>query len=1105
MRNLMVLLCVVFILTCCKDEKKNVSSKEGISTLFRLLPGDSTGIRFINQLQTREDFDVFRYRNFYNGGGVGIGDINNDGLADVFLTSNMGDNRLYLNKGNWKFEDISAKAGVKGIKVWSTGVSMADVNGDGWLDIYVCNSGDIKGNNRENELFINNKDLTFSDQAPRYGLNDDGYSTHAAFFDYDKDGDLDCYVLNNSFRPISTLGYKNLRNQRDKDGGHKLFRNDNSHFVDVSEEAGIFGSVIGFGLGVTVGDLNQDHWPDIYVSNDFYERDYIYINQKNGKFSEELEKYMGHLSMFSMGADLADLNNDGYPEIFSTDMLPKDDYRLKTLASFETYDVYQLRLKNGYYHQYMRNMLHLNNRDGSFSEIGELAGVSSTDWSWGALIADFDNDANKEIFISNGIYKDVTNQDFVEFLGSSDQIRAAIEGKKINFQEFVDRMPSVKLPNFMFRNNGDLKFTDVAKEWGLAEPSFSNGAAYGDLDNDGDLDLVVNNVNQESFVYRNQSQEKKGGNYLSISLQGAGMNTFALGACVQLFAGDQILTFDHMPIRGFQSSMDYKITAGLGSVDVVDSITVTWPDERITKLKKVNANQNLSLDQKDAVEAPLSRNTVRPVYKEVKASTIVHVENSFNDFDRDRLLYHMLSTQGPAFSIGDLNADGLDDFYMGGAIGTPGEIYVQSRDNKFIPLKSGVFDDGISAEDVASAFFDADGDDDLDLYVVSGGSENLNQSRASLDRFYINKSVKNGKPVFERSSTHIPVSYQSGSCVKPVDFDNDGDLDLFIGTRVIPSYYGLPCDQVLLQNDGKGSYTNVTSTYAPELRKLGMVTDAEWFDFDHDKFPDLIIVGDWMPITIFKNDGRKLSRVNSVPGLENSNGWWNCLTSADIDNDGDVDFVAGNLGLNSKFKPSVSSPVSLYVYDFDNNGSLEPVFAYLKDGVEYPYALRQDIIKQMSSMKKKFVFYKDYASKSLTDIIPPGDLKKADHLFFYEARTSVIVNQGNGTFNVQPLPMAAQVSPVFAIASTLINEDKYPDLILGGNLFSVKPEVGRYDALRGLVLYGNGKGDFKPVLNYESGLTVDGETRHISIMRSGKKKLLAFIQNNDTIKFYQPR
>jgi hypothetical protein len=1017
----------------------------------------------------------------------------------------MGENKLYLNKGNWKFEDITQKAGVKGTRVWSTGVSMADVNGDGWLDIYVCNSGDINGDNRENELFINNKDLTFTDKAAGYGLADEGFSTHAAFFDYDKDGDLDCYVLNNSFRPIATLGYRNLRDKRDPTGGDKLYRNDNGKFNDVSEQAGIYGSVIGFGLGVTVGDVNQDTWPDLYISNDFYERDYLYINNHDGTFSEKIEDYMGHLSMFSMGADLADLNNDGYPEIFSTDMLPEDDYRLKTLAAFETYDVYQLRLQNDYYHQFMRNMLHVNNQDGTFREVGELAGVSATDWSWGALMADFDNDGFKEIFVCNGIYKDVTNQDFVEFLGSSEQIRAAIEGKKIDFKEFVDKMPSVKLSNYMYTRSGDdWRYINVSEGWGLDEPSFSNGAAYGDLDNDGDLDLVINNVNQELFVYQNQSSERKAGNYLAITFHGPPGNPFGLGAAVHAFTPNGNLTFDHMPIRGFQSSMDYKMVIGLGKQAKVDSLVIRWPDNRIEVVKDVKANQELRADHANAtVIADRSGTLVKTVLQEVSAQEIVHKENEFNDFDRDRLLYHMLSTQGPAFAKADLNGDGLDDFFLGGAAGMPGRIYMQRADFSFTTLPEDVFAADAQAEDVSAVFFDADGDQDLDLYVVSGGSEHLTQSANNVDRLYENKGLRKGVPQFEKTEGKIPAMYQSGACVKPADIDNDGDLDLFVSTRVVPSYYGMPCDQFLLLNDGKGTFQDVTGAVAPQLRRLGMVTDAVWFHYDNDGFPDLMMVGEWMPITIFKNDGKQLTRVDTVPGLLNTDGWWNRIREADLDGDGDADFVIGNLGLNSRFKPTADSPLSLYVNDFDQNGSIEPVFTFLKGAEEYPVPLRQDLIKQMSSLKKKFVFYKDYADKSVKDIFEPKLLERATKLSFYEPRTSVLINNGPQGFSLRPLPVQAQVAPVYGIEVQDVNNDQHMDILLGGNLFAVKPEIGRYDALHGLVLTGDGKGTFTPLTSLQSGINLQGEVRHIGVLKGKRGLYYAFVRNNNSMKFYR--
>lgn len=1088
-----------------KEDVAPVVAESKVPTVFNRLTGGETGIVFRNDLTVSEDFDVFRYRNFYNGGGVGIGDFNNDGLADVYLTANMGDNKLFLNKGDWKFEDITKKAGVSGTKVWSTGVSIADINADGLLDIYVSNSGDIKGDHRENELFINNGDLTFTDRAEEYGLADKGFSTHAAFFDFDKDGDLDCYVLNNSFRPISTLGFKNLRDKRDTGGGHRLYRNDKGHYVDISEAAHIYGSVIGFGLGVTVGDVNQDNWPDLYVSNDFYERDYLYINNHDGTFKESLEQYIGHLSMFSMGADLADINNDGYPDIFSTDMLPQDNYRLKTMTSFETYDVYQLRLNNGYYHQFMRNMLQLNNQNGTFSEVGELAGVSATDWSWGALIADFDNDSYKDIFVCNGIYKDVTDQDFVEFLGSSDQIKDAMAGKKIDFKAFVDNMSSNKQRNFMFNRTGNLQFTNVAKEWGLDDPSFSNGAAYGDMDNDGDLDLIVNNVNQELFIYRNNSDTIYNRDFISLTFDGPKGNVFGLGTTVKTFlANGETVMYNHMPIRGFQSSMDYKMIIGLGQGRSIDSICVTWPDDKVQWIDSVKLKTAIKVKYTDAkvnTRASGSRKEKVMLREVTQKSPVVHTENDFNDFDRDRLLYHMLSTQGPAFAKADLNSDGMDDFFLGGATGFPARLYLQQSANDFRELNTPFFATGKFGEDIAAEFFDADGDGDSDLYVVTGGSEHSSQSPYTRDLFYINTSEKGGEIQFLYAAENIPTQFSNGSCIKPCDIDNDGDLDLFIGTHSIVSYYGVPADQTILLNDGHGKFKDVTASIAPELKRFGMVSDAVWFDYDGNKFPDLMVVGEWIAPTLFVNNGKSLVKT-AAEGLENQEGWWNSIDAADLDNDGDLDFVLGNLGLNSKFKPTAEFPVKLYVNDFDQNGSVEPIFSSFNDGKEYPIALRQDLIKQMSSMKKKFVYYKDYANKTLQDIFDPKLLANSTSHVFRQPLSCVMINNDGGSFLLKPLPVEAQFSPIFSSSVVDLNGDGIMDVVVGGNLFSVKPEVGRYDAMHGLVLLGKKDGSYQTISSGKSGVFIKSEIRQIAKLKSGKSDLLVFVTNNDSLKVY---
>lgn len=1084
----------------CQGNREGEDKKT--ARIFKRINANQSGIHFENSLSFREDFDVFRYRNYYNGAGVGIGDINNDGLPDIYLTSNMGDNKLYLNKGNLTFEDITVKAGVAGSKIWSTGVSMADINGDGYLDIYVCNSGDVQGGKRENELFINNGDLTFSEQAATYGLADKGFSTHAVFFDYDKDGDLDCYVLNNSFQPPASLGYKNLRNERDELGGDKLYNNDHGHFVDVSDKAKIYGSLIGFGLGVTAGDVNRDGWPDIYVSNDFYERDYLYINNGDGTFTENLEAALGHISMFSMGADIADLNNDGYPEIFSTDMLPEDDYRLKTLVAFETYDVHELRVKSGYYHQYMRNMLHRNNRNGTFSEIGRMAGVSATDWSWGALIADFNNDRYKEIFVSNGIYKDVTNQDFIEFLGS-EQMHASMEGKKINYAEFLENMPSKKIGNYMFTRDGAWHYSNVATSWGLDEPSFSNGAAYGDLDNDGDLDLVINNVNQELFLYQNQSAEQKTNHFITLSFKGAGLNTFGVGAFVTLKIKDDYIFQEHFPIRGYQSSMDYKMVIGLGDVTQADTLTVTWPDGKEQVLTNVKADQQLVADYRDASAAGAKTSAVRrSPFVPAVVDPVVHHENPFDDFDRDRLIYHMLSTQGPAFAKADLNGDGYDDFFLGGSRDNPGALYWQKPGGKFVRMEAETFLADSLVDDVDAVFFDADGDGDQDLYVVSGGSEQVSPHEGFADRLYENLGLKHGFPVFRKTIEKLPDIAQSGSCVAVTDIDQDGDLDLFVGTRWMPGAYGIPCDQYILVNDGKGKFTDATSSWAKEFSKLGMVTDASWYDYDRNGFDDLLVIGDWMPLMLFKNNGHNLVRDATIKGLENSSGWWTRIAFGDVDRDGDTDFVLGNVGLNSRFRVSEGEKVKLLVSDFDQNGSVDPIFAFTRNGKDYPLTLRHDLIGQMTSLKRKFVYYKDYADKSINEIVEADALEKATILTLEQPQSVLLRNDSSSGFMMLPLPQDAQVAPIFGALIEDINFDNQADILVGGNLFAVKPEAGRYDALYGAMM---NLGDDGKLVVHDSALSVTGEVRHVATLKSGRDRLLVFIRNNDKALFFKIR
>nr|WKN39478.1 FG-GAP-like repeat-containing protein [Tunicatimonas sp. TK19036] len=1086
-------------------------------SLFTLLSEDETGIEFKNELVLTKDFDVFRYRNYYNGGGVAIGDINNDGLSDVYLTSNMGSNKLFLNQGDFTFNDITDAANVGGTKVWATGVSMADVNGDGWLDIYVCNSGDVEGGHRENELFINNgaapgQTPAFTEQAAAYGLDDKGFSTHAVFFDYDQDGDLDAYVLNNSFRPVSTLGYENIRHERDSTGGDKLYRHDiaadgKSTFVDVSEEAGIYGSVIGFGLGVTITDVNQDGWLDIYVSNDFFERDYLYMNQGDGTFKDELPQRMGHISHFSMGADAADLNNDGYPEIFVTDMLPDTDERLKTMTHYESYDLHQRKLANDYYEQYMRNTLQLNDQQGGFKEIGQLAGVQATDWSWGALIADFDNDANKELFVSNGVYKDVTNQDFIAYIGSDEAILEAMRKESIDFQELVDRMPSHKLSNYLFKQDSSLEYHNMAEAWGLSTPSFSNGAAYGDLDNDGDLDLIVNNVNQELFVYRNNSDQQLKNNYLKLSLVGPGKNRFGIGARVHAYANGQHIMQENVPTKGFQSSMDYRMVLGLDSLKSIDSLIVYWGyGNKVQKLYDVAVNQHDTLNIANAtIGNSLPRSNTPTIFQREQQALnppFQHQEDHFVDFDYERLTYHMLSKEGPALAVGDVNQDGLDDFYLGGASGQSGRLYVQTTDGRFTGVPEPAFARDSICEDVDAIFFDADNDNDLDLYVVSGGNRFRENAREYQDRLYLLTSDKNGNPVYERSLQALPPLNAMGACVKSADYDQDGDQDLFVGGRAVPLKYGMPASSTILENRGDGTFADVTLQVSPRLSNIGMVTDAEWVDFDNDDDLDLVVVGDWMPITLFKNNGANLERLNNVPGLSKTNGWWRDIEIADLNNDGEADFIVGNWGLNSNFRAAPEKPLSLYISDFDQNQTIDQVFAYYQGDSLYPMALRHDLVSQLNYLKKKFTYYEDYAGKTMEQVFGKDALNNAIVNQVHRLQSSVVINNGDGSYEVRSLPEEAQFSPIFAITADDFNEDQRTEIIMAGNFSGVKPEEGRYDANTGLVLSVQDN-QFSVISAQRTGLNIQGEVRHVAIARSGgSKRLLIVAKNNDEPEIY---
>ena len=1097
MSNRFVLLpFILFFFSNCSRE--NQVNKDA---LFSKLDASETGIKFRNEVKNGADMNIFKYRNFYNGGGVAIGDINNDGLSDVYFTSNLGPNKLYLNKGNFKFEDVSKKAGVEGTKTWSTGVVMVDLNEDGLLDIYVCNAGNNLGEQQKNELFINNGNGTFIEKANQYNLADTGITTHAAFFDFDKDGDLDVYILNNSFIPVSSLNYSNKRDLRDNDwdvaeilkgGGDKLMRNDNGKFVDVSATAGIYGSLIGFGLGVTVGDVNGDLYPDIYVSNDFYERDYLYINNKNGTFSEQIQSFTSHISQSSMGADMADVNNDGKADIFVTDMLPEPDERLKTTTNFENYDLFTRKVNLDFYTQYMQNTLQLNSDNNQFLEVANYAGVAKTDWSWGALLFDMDNDGYKDIYVCNGIYNDLTNQDFVDFFANEFMQKMVVTGKKEEIQTIISKMPSTPIPNYAFKNNKNITFTNEANKWGLDTPSFSNGAAYGDLDNDGDLDLVVNNVNMESFVYKNNSEKKKNNHFIKVKLKGEGQNKFAVGSVVQLFSGKEIIRQELIPSRGFQSSIDYVMTFGIGTKKI-DSLQVIWPNGKTQFVSKVATDKTLNLNIANAKLDFVPKTTIsKTLFAANKSSFVAHKENNYIDFDFEGLISKMLSQEGPSLAVADVNGDGNEDVFIGGAKGQSSAIYWSTGNGNFVISSQKDLMEDATYEDTAASFFDADNDGDQDLMVGSGGNEKADQANY-INRLYLN----NGKGSFVKSKTSLPTTRNNVAVIAPYDYDNDGDIDVFIASRSVPGVYGIDPKHLLLENDGKGNFTNVIDKKAFKINNAGMITDAVWEDIDNDSRKDLILVGDWSAPMIFKNNGRRLVAFKS--NMTNCMGFWNAVQCVDLNNDGKKDLVLGNKGTNTAYRPTNGNPMKLFINDFDNNGTIEQIATRSINGKDLPIHLKQELARQIPSIKKKNLSYADYATKTFQELFVKEVVDNSIQRIVNRQESVVAINKGNGNFEIKVLPKEVQFSSVNAICTLDINKDGILDLLLGGNQYEFKPQFGRLDANYGSVLLGTKKGSYIWMPSTTSGFFLKGEVKHIKIVKNKNSKAMVLAVTNNNI------
>ena len=1075
MRFYTCLVFIVLVASCAKDPNQPQRK-----TLFERLSASETGISFFNAVENQGDFNIFSYRNFYNGGGVGIGDINNDGLVDIYFSGNQSPNKLYLNQGDFKFKDISKTAGVEGNKLWSTGVTMVDINYDGFLDIYVSNAGYSKGEDQENELFINNGDLTFTEKASEYGLDDNGFTTHAAFFDYDLDGDLDAYILNNSFIPVNSLNYNDKRDLYAEDwdvmdfvkgGGDKLLRNENGKYIDVSKTAGIYGSLIGFGLGITVGDVNNDNLPDMYVSNDFFERDYLYINQGDGTFKEKIEEWTGHISLASMGADMADLNNDGLPEIFVTEMLPETDELVKQKSQFDSYNIFNLKLKRGFHYQFMHNTLQLNTGNQYFKEIAWYSGVAASDWSWGALMFDVDNDGYRDIYVCNGVYQDVTDQDFIDFFANEVVQDMVLTGVKEEMSKVLEKMPVNPQPNKLFHNNGNLTFDSKENQFGFNEPSFSNGAAYADLDNDGDLDLVVNNLNQESFVYRNNTEESKN-HFLALKLTGTTKNPFAIGSKAYVYQKNQVKVTELNPTRGFQSSVDYRLYFGLGSESAIDSVRVVWPDQTITTIQNPQSDQIISISYASSKKELLENKPAqKALFSQKIGKLLKHEEDAFVDFYNEGLIIKKLSNEGPPLVVADLNNDGLDDVVLGGASGQPTQVFLQDRKGSF--NKSFSILESDKYEDTSLLLFDIDGDGDLDLFAGSGGNHLQVLHPHLNDRLYIN----NGQGTFNRSNQSLPESGLNTAVAVSLDYDNDNDLDLFVGNRSIPGNYGSSPKSFLYENDGKGNFTDVTVRRARELREIGMVTDAKLTDIDGDSKEELIIVGEWMAPVVFKIENRQLKKVET--NLSKSSGWWYAINTDDVDGDGDMDLILGNRGENFYFSATEEAPAKLWLQDFDDNGTVEKLITKSVKGKDLPLTLKKELTQEIPILKKENLKHVDYSNKTIHDLFDEETLKKAivkEATFF---KSAIAINNGKGDFSLKPLPMEAQLSNIRSIQVTDINKDGKNDLLVVGNDSGFSPQYSRLDANRGIVLINKGQGSFEALSPAKTGLNIKGDARHI--------------------------
>jgi enediyne biosynthesis protein E4 len=1088
MKDCLLITCLVLIMQSCSNKLP--------PKLFTELSVTETGINFRNLIkEDNPDFNIALYPYFYNGSGVAIGDINNDGLPDICFTGNMVKNRLFLNKGNMHFEDITERSGIASKEGWCTGVTMVDINEDGRMDIYICRSGLKNETYRKNLLYINNGDLSFTEQAATYGLDDPGYSTQASFFDYDKDGDLDMFLINQS-DPKYSMGkieFVQLRGTLgDPSMGNKLFRNDQGHFTNVTKMAGISSNVLSFSLGVSTADINNDGWPDIYVGNDFKEPDYLYINNHNGTFKDSLASMMDHTSLYSMGIDVNDFNNDLLPDLVELDMLPEGNHAQKMHMGADNFDQYNLLFRNGMFYQYMKNSLQKNNGDGTFSEIGQQAGISNTDWSWSPLFADLDNDGLKDLFVTNGYKRDNTDIQFIKY--SYDQsLRMQNGGPAVSVEEYISHMPGINVSNYAFKNEGD-SFVNKAEAWGLAKNSFSNSAAYADLDNDGDLDLVINNIDAYAGIFKNNSETINKNNYLEVKLTGDLKNRAGIGAKVYAFAGKDNWVQEQLPVRGFQSSVDQVLHFGLGNHTKLDSVLIYWPDGKKQLFIQVKANQVLqaNIQQAKALDSFLS---LHNLFFEPDSGLLEykHIENEFNDFTVQGLLPHYYSRSGPCMAKGDVNGDGKEDLFIGGARGQASALFINDG-NGFSRRSVPAFEADAGSEDVAAVFFDADNDGDRDLYVGSGGYEFSADDSLLIDRLYLN----DGKGNFTKSKSALPFQGFSTSCVKAADIDSDGDQDLFIGGRVIPGRFPLSPGSKILINDGNGIYSDGTNIICSSLKNSGIISDAVWADINGDKKPDLITVGEWTPVTIYINKNGKLLDASNQYIKFAAKGWWNTIHAEDFDEDGDIDLVLGNQGLNNQFKVSEKEPIELYYKDFDQNGSIDPILCYYIGGKSFPAYSRDDITEQLPYLKKKYLYYTNYADETMVDIFSPGEQKGMQKLSAQIMETVYLQNNGATGFSMKKLPAEAQYAPVYAIISGDFNRDGHKDFVLGGNNTFTRIKFSRYDANHGMLFLGNGKGNFTYVPSNQSGLCIRGDVRSVIL---NENFLFWGVNNNKVVSY----